>query len=87
MAKKNGILPVSRRVPRYNPVHIHGIQNAITSYKINMSIDKFTMETVDDLILDAIEVVRGRCHKRPDKNFTCKYLNVSTGTEKHTLKI
>ena len=40
------------------------------------------METVDDLIFDAIEAVRGRYHKRPDKNSICKYLNVSTETEK-----
>ena len=33
-----------------------------------MSLDKFTMETVDDLISDAIESVTGRYHKRPDKN-------------------
>ena len=32
-----------------------------------MSLDKFTMETVDDSILDAIEAVRGRHHKRTEK--------------------
>ena len=42
----------------------------------------FPMETVDDFIFDAIEVVRGRYHKRPNKNSICKYLNVSTKTEK-----
>ena len=47
-----------------------------------MSLDKFSMETVDDLIFDAIEAVRGRYHKRPDKNSICKYLNVSTEAEK-----
>ena len=47
-----------------------------------MSLDKFSMETLDDLIFDAIEAVRGRYHKRPDKNSICKYLNVSTETEK-----
>ena len=47
-----------------------------------MSLDKFSMETVDDLIFDAIEAVRGRYHKRPNKNSICKYLNVSTETEK-----
>ena len=46
-----------------------------------MSLDKFTKETVDDLIFDAIEAVRGRYHKGPDKNSICKYLNVSTETE------
>ena len=40
------------------------------------------METVDDLIFDAIEAVRGRYHKLPDKNSICKYLNASTETEK-----
>ena len=40
------------------------------------------METVDDLIFDAIEAVRGRYHKRPDKNSISKYLNVSTEAEK-----
>ena len=40
------------------------------------------METVDDLIFDAIEAVRGRYHERPDKNSICKYLNVSTEAEK-----
>ena len=40
------------------------------------------METVDDLVSDAIEALRGRYHKRPDKNSNCKYLNVSTETEK-----
>ena len=40
------------------------------------------METVDDSVFDAIEAVRGRHHKRPDKNSMCKYLNVSTETEK-----
>ena len=35
------------------------------------------METVDYLIFDAIEAVRGRYHKGPDKNSTCKHLNVS----------
>ena len=47
-----------------------------------MSLDKFSMETVDDLIFDAIEVVRGRYHKPPDKNTICKYLNVSKEAEK-----
>ena len=47
-----------------------------------MSLDKFTMETADDLIFDAVEVVRGSYHKRPDKNSSYKYLNVSTETEK-----
>ena len=47
-----------------------------------MSLDKFTTENVDDLIFDAIDAVRGRFHKRPDKNSICKYLNVSTETEK-----
>ena len=40
------------------------------------------METVDDLICDPIEAVRGRYHKRTDKNSICKYLNLSTETEK-----
>ena len=40
------------------------------------------MKTVDDLIFDAIEAVRGIYHKRPDKISICKYLNVSTETEK-----
>ena len=40
------------------------------------------METVDDLIFDTIEAVRGRYHKRPDKNSICKYLNASTEAEK-----
>ena len=39
------------------------------------------METVDDLIFDAIEAVRGRYRKLPDKNSICKYLNASTETE------
>ena len=47
-----------------------------------MSVDKFTMKTADDLIFNAIEAVRGRYHKRPDNNSICKYLNVSTETEK-----
>ena len=47
-----------------------------------MSLDKFTMEMVDYLNFDAIEAVRGRYHKRPDKNSIYKYLNVSTETEK-----
>ena len=47
-----------------------------------MSLDNFSMETVDDLIFDAIEVVRGRYHKPPDKNTICKYFNVSTEAEK-----
>ena len=47
-----------------------------------MSLDKFTTENVDDLIFDVIEAVRGRFHKRRDKNSICKYLNVSTETEK-----
>ena len=47
-----------------------------------MSLDKFTMETVDDLIFDAIEAVKGRYQKLPDKISVCKYLNVSTETEK-----
>ena len=47
-----------------------------------MSLDKFTTENVDDLIFDVIEAVRGRFHKRLDKNSICKYLNVSTETEK-----
>ena len=32
-----------------------------------MPLDKFTMETVDDLVFDAIESVRGKCHKPLDK--------------------
>ena len=32
-----------------------------------MSLDKCTMETVDDLIFDAIEAVKGRYQKLPDK--------------------
>ena len=47
-----------------------------------MSLDKFTTKNVDDLIFDANEAARGRFHKRPDKNSICKYLNVSTETEK-----
>ena len=47
-----------------------------------MSLDKFPTETVADLIFDANEAVRGRYHKRPDKNSVCKYLNVSIETEK-----
>ena len=47
-----------------------------------MSLDEFTMETVDDLISDLIQAVRGRYHKRPDQNCVHKYLNVSTETEK-----
>ena len=47
-----------------------------------MSLDNFTTENVDDLIFDAIEAVRGRFHKRPDKSSICKYLNVSTENEK-----
>ena len=42
-----------------------------------MSPDKFTMETLDDLIFDLTEPVRGRYHKQPDKNTICKYLNDS----------
>ena len=51
-----------------------------------MSLDKFTMETVDDLNFDAVEAVSGRHHKRPDKNSICKYLNVSTETEELYIK-
>ena len=47
-----------------------------------MSLGKFPTETVDDLIFDANEAVRGRYHKRPDKNSIYKYLNVSTEIEK-----
>ena len=47
-----------------------------------MSPDKFTLEAVDELIFDAIEAVRGRFHKRPDESSICKYLNISTETEK-----
>ena len=47
-----------------------------------MSLSKFPTETVDDLIFDAIEPVRGRYLNRPDKNAVCKYLNVSTEIEK-----
>lgn len=39
------------------------------------------METAEDLIFDAIEAVRGRYHKRPNKNFICTYINVSAETE------
>ena len=39
------------------------------------------METAEDLIFDAIEAVRGRYQKRPNKNFICTYINVSTETE------
>ena len=52
-----------------------------------MSLDKFTMETADDLNFDAIEAVSGRYHKRPDKNSICKYLNVSTETEELYIQI
>ena len=51
-----------------------------------MSLDKFTMEIADDLIFDAVEVVRGSYHKRPDNNSSYKYLNVSTETEKLYIK-
>ena len=42
-----------------------------------MYLNRFTMETVDDLIFDATEAVRGRYHKRPIKGntqfiFLCK---------------
>ena len=47
-----------------------------------MSLDKFTMETVDDSIFDATEAVRVRYHKRSNKNAICKYLNVSADSEK-----
>ena len=39
------------------------------------------METVDDLIFDAIKAVRGRYHKRPDKNSICINFKVSTETK------
>ena len=52
-----------------------------------MSLDKFSMETVDDLIFDAIEAVRGRYHKRPDKNSICKYLMSLQKPKKYILKI
>ena len=47
-----------------------------------MSLGKFPRETVDDLIFEANEAVRGRYDKRPDKNSIYKYLNVSTEIEK-----
>ena len=47
-----------------------------------MSLDKVTTENVDVLIFNAIEAVRGRFHKRPDKKSICKHLNVSAETEK-----
>ena len=47
-----------------------------------MSLDKFSMETVYDLILNVIEGVRGRYSKRSDKNTFRKYLNVFKETEK-----
>ena len=39
------------------------------------------METVDDLIFDAIKAARGRYQKRPDKNSICVYFKVSTETK------
>ena len=51
-----------------------------------MSLNKFVMGTADDLIFDATEAVRGRYHKPLDKNSICKYLNVSTETEKSYIK-
>lgn len=35
-----------------------------------MPLDKFIMETADDLIFDTIEAVRGRYHKRPVKTLS-----------------
>ena len=52
-----------------------------------MSMDKFTMETFDDLIFNALEAYNGRYCKRPEKNSICKYLNVSTETEKLYIEI
>ena len=46
-----------------------------------MPLDKFTMETVDDLVFDTIEAVRGRCHKPLDKKSSAN-TNVSTETNK-----
>ena len=52
-----------------------------------MSLDKFTMETVDDLNFDAIEAVRGRYHKRPDIDSICKYLMSLQKPKNYILKI
>ena len=49
-----------------------------------MSLDKFTMQTVDQFILDATVATARRYHKRPDKDSTCNSLNVSTETGKMT---
>ena len=36
-----------------------------------MPLDKFTMETVNELILDAILAIRRKYHKQLDKNSLC----------------
>ena len=51
-----------------------------------MSLNK-TTETVDHLIFDATEAVRGRFHKRPDKNSICKYLMSLQKQKNYILKI
>ena len=45
------------------------------------------METVDNLIFDGTEAVRGRYHKRPDKNSICKYLMSLQKPKSFILKI
>ena len=52
-----------------------------------MSLEKFTTKSVDDLVFDAVEAVRSRFHKRPDKNSICKYLKSPQKPKNHMLKI
>ena len=49
-----------------------------------MPLDKFTMETVDDLVFDAIEAVRGKCHKPLDKKSS---VNTKMYLQKPTKKL
>ena len=41
-----------------------------------MSLDKFTKETVNDLIFDLIKAVGGRYHKRHDKSFISNQMSL-----------
>ena len=47
-----------------------------------MSLEKFTMETADELIWDAIVTLGAEYQGMPDKNYICNYLNVSRKTKK-----
>ena len=47
-----------------------------------MSLEGSIKQSIDELIYEAIETIRGKNHKSPNEFSTCSYLNVNTDNDK-----